>query len=198
MTFDVEIKLAGVACEIIRSPNNINTFIYHGTVGKLSGGSASPDDVHRAGYYLPTDCGATPGDLLLIDSEYYLLMSFEKIYDNGVHACYKGQLYKCNAVLSFYGYNKQDREHNTLLRSGVHAFLTQNDVGAGMDTDKAYAVSAYRGRSVPFNAFMQASAGLTKHDVVVDQDNRRYRVVNNFDPYIANGIIYTKLYLEGR
>lgn len=196
MNLDREIKLAGMPVTIIRVVENIETYVYYGHLGHVAGKTrGDPKDVFQAGYYLPTDCEAASGDLLFIDNDYYLLMSFEKVFNNGILTCYRGMLFKCNSIVSIYYFNSSTGEHSILHRSGVHCLITQVRAQDVPD-DKALAIREYRGKQTPFQIYMRDSEGLKKEAVLKDQDGRRYKVFKDFDFFVADGITQTQILWE--
>jgi len=198
MILDPEIELAGVPCEIVRTGGNLTTYIVSASIGRVAGKfRANPEEIHQNGYLLPTDCGAVIGDLFLKDGEYYLLMTFEKMYDNGEHSCYRGQLFKCNSVVDVYYYSDATKKHTTLHESGVHCLITQSRLSE-INEDKAYMMRDYRGRTQPFNFYAQESCGILGEGktIIVDQDSRRFRVLKDFNPFIADNILTTAVEWE--
>lgn len=196
MHLNTEITLAGIPIQIVRTPSNINTYMFYGALGRIAGKyRANPEDAYQNGYYLPTDCGAVSGDLILADSEYYLLVSIEKIFDNGMLACYRGMLYKCNSVVTIKSFNSTTKKHDTVKKSNVHCLMTQVRAQEWND-DKVMVVREYRGRTQPFQVFLRESEGLTKDDIIIDQDNRRFRVGKDFDVFTSDGITQTQVFYE--
>lgn len=196
MNLNTEITLAGIPIQIIRDAGNVNTYMFYGALGRIAGKyRATPDDTYQNGYYLPTNCGAVSGDLILADGEYYLLVSIEKVFDNGTLACYKGMLYKCNSVVTIKSFNTTTKKHDTVKKSNVRCLITQVRAQEWND-DKAMVVKEYRGKTQPFQVFMRASEGLTKDDIIIDQDNHRFRIGKDFDVFTSDGITQTQVVWE--
>lgn len=193
MTLDTEIRLAGALVNIKRTPRDIQTYLYHGHIGSIGGTRrVDPGSEHQAGYYLPAGSGAVSGDIIQIGNVYYLIVTLLDVYFNGEIVCLRGTLYRCNAVVSLYKYNSVTKKPDTLVGSGLHCVVTQES-SYGLNEDKAMVVNQYRGTSIPFNIYMRESDGLTKDvRLLIDQHQRRFRILNDFNPYLADGVVQTQ------
>ena len=194
--FDETIRIGGKSATIIRTPTNITTYIMNDVTGMLVG-KRRPDPMtdYENGFILPSDCGVVNGDLLLADSKYYLVMSLQAEKPFGELSFYRGMLYECNSLVSIYSYSTTTKKHSVLVKADVSCLITQVRAQA-MNDDKAMAIREYRGKIQPFQVFMQSSAGLTKDHIIVDQNNRRFRVAKDFDPFITENILQTQVLWE--
>ena len=144
---------------------------------------------------LPPDCGILPGDLIKTGDTYFLVMSLEDKWLMEQRGYYKGLLYRCNSVISIYYFNSTTGKYDTLHKSGIHCLITQVRARA-MNEDKAYIVSGYQGKTQPFQIFAQSVSGIKSGCVLIDQDNRRFRISKDFDPFITDSILQTQCMWE--
>ena len=193
MNLNEEIRLAGAEIEIVRDDGNLYTYMYYGHVGKMAGKYRSnPDDIHQAGYYLPTDSGVKSGDLIKSFDDYYIVASLVSVNMYGDIACYKGMLFRCNSEVSVYYYDSTAKKHDTLHKAGVRCLITQSRVGQGWQDDKSF-VMDYKGRSQPFSLYAQALSGVNKECKIVDSYGRVFRTSKDMDVFIIDGVIQTQI-----
>lgn len=193
---DETIRLAGRSSVIIRAGGNVNTFMYSDKTGQIIG-KRKPDpyfDYELAAWF-PSDSSIVEGDLVLQDSKYYLVMSVDKDYLDEDIQKYTCMLYECNSLVSIYEYNSVSKKYDSLIKDNVSCLITQVRAKEHIE-DKSMVVKQYRGRRIPYQLFIRNNEGLTNTSIIVDQDNRRFRIGKQFDMLITSGIIQTEVLWE--
>jgi hypothetical protein len=194
ITFDEEIKIAGNVVEVIRTNTpNYTTHMYYGHLGRVAGKyRANPNEIHQAGYYLPTDSGVESGELLYDGTSYYLVASIIPVIMYGTVACYRGMLYMCNQTISIYAYNSTTKMQDSLVSENIPCLITQGrNFGAG--DDKSLMIDEYKGKQFPFDLYLQESSGLTRECRIITADGNKFKVQNDFDIFYSGGLIKTQI-----
>lgn len=195
---DEDIRIAGLAASIIRTPSNISTYV----MAEITGSEAGRRRLEPAlsfdhSFRFMTNSGIVTGDLVSIGTNYFLVMALEPKNIHGILEYYRGTLYKCNSVVTIYGFNSTTQKDDLVIKQNVRCLITQVRAQE-WDTDKALALPnrTYRGRTQPFQVYMRASEGLTVKHYFKDQSGRNFRVSKDFDVFISEGILQTEAMWE--
>lgn len=193
---DEAIRLSGRVVTIVRSGANVTTFMAAAELGNIVG-KRKPDPFYdyEVGMMFPSDSTIVEGDLILENSNYYLAMSVAETYLGSDLQYYRGMLYRCNSVVSIYGYDSNTKKPDNLIKANVQCLITQVRA-QNQEEDKALTVKNYRGKNKPFQIFMRDTEGLLNTSVIIDQGNRNFRVNKQFDVFVASGIVQTQMILE--
>lgn len=195
---DESIFQSGIAATILRTPNNIATYVTKEITGADAGRrQLDPLLDFFTAFKFMTDSTITTGDLVLIENDYYLVMAIEERMSFGEIEDYKGTCYKCNSVISIYSTHPTTGKDTVLVKENVHCLITQVR-SQEWDTDRALALPnrSYRGAQQPFQVYLKASEGLNKTHSIVDQAGRRFKVGKDFDVFIADNIAQTEVLWE--
>lgn len=194
---DETIFQRGLLATIIRDSGDIETY----TISEITGEKAGRRRLEPAlgfdhAFWFMSDSEAKSGDLIRIDTDYYLVMALEPKYEYGELEYYRGTLYKCNSVVTIYTAGASGKD-DTVVKAGVKCLITQVR-GQDWDVDRALALPnrSYRGSQKPFQVYMRGSEGLERKHSLVDQDERRYKVSKDFDVFTADGITQTECLWE--
>ena len=193
---DETIRLSGRIVTIVRAAGNVTTYMAAAELGNLVG-KRKPDPFYdyEVGMIFPSDSTIVEGDLILEGSIYYLAMSVSPTYLGADLQYYHGMLYKCNSVISIYGYDSVTKKPDDLIKADVQCLITQVRAQS-QDEDKNIVDRNYRGKLKPFQIFMRYTEGLTNVSAIVDQDSRRFRVNKQFDVFVASGIVQAQVILQ--
>lgn len=146
---------------------------------------------------LPSDSNIVTGEIIKGSNDYFLVMATEgKMFEEAL-GFYKCNLYKCNSIISVYYFNQTTKKYDILHKSGIHCLITQVRAQE-WDEDKTLVIRQYRGRQQPFQIFTKSDSGIIKDMgcILIDQDNRRFRVNKESDMFIASGISQCEILWE--
>ena len=187
---DDTIKLAGSVMTIIRTPTNVSSYCWKGTMSRRG---LEPKSAFERFFLIPSDAGIVEGDLVLIGGDYHLVMSISTEGEFGETWCYQGTLYKCNSVITVRQYNSGTKAFITSA-TNIHCLITNE--GWWGENDRNVAVQASRISSRAFTVYAQALAGIGKKSMIIDQASMRFRVSDDIDPITTNGITTIRMLLE--
>lgn len=186
------LREVGRSISIVRSPSNVASFMW---IPDRRQRSLDPYSDFSFVAWLPIESGAVPGDLVIYDSEYYLVMARNKQEQFGESEYYRAVLYKCNSTVTIKVYNDATEKFDTTVGTGIHCLITQTP-GMELEEDKTLVTATYHGRMQPFQVFMRTSEGLTNQSILTDQAGRNFRINKDFDLFIENGIVRAEVMWE--
>ena len=196
---DEDIRLAGRPATIIRDAGNISTYATAESTGQDAGRRRlDPNFGFDYTFKFMTDSGIASGDLVVINSEYYLVITLEPKYVFGDLEYYRGTLYKCNSVVSIYYLNNTTKKYDTLHKADVQCLIAPVRARE-WDEDKAIIMPnrGYRGQTQPFQVLARSSDGiLTEGCIIKDASDRRFRVNKESNPFLSDGVFLSEIEWE--
>lgn len=196
MSIDAALEIAGQDATIIRSPSNISAKCVAFAVDSTMSGRRRADPMYdyEFGFAFSAESGLVTGDLVRIDSEYYLAAAVApmKVFDELLY--YRGTFYKCNNTVSVYEYSSTTKKHSTLVKASVPCLIRQS-----MDrpwlTDKAILFKA-QAKVDPYEMIMQSSVGLENDCIAIDASQRVFRIGDYIDYFFAEGLAVAQVVWE--
>ena len=189
---DDTIRMSGSPMTVIRSAGNLSSYLWEGTMNRKG---LVPLKAYERFYLIPSDSGIVEGDLVQKGSELFLVMSLAREDLHGDLQCFQGTLYKCNSVVTVKKYNSGTQALD-VFQSGVNCLITRALSGPGLsppDNDQATVIPAFKGRDKVFFLIAQSASGIDKTSSILDAAGRSFRVSDDFDPFIVNGILQAEV-----
>jgi len=193
---DETIRMAGVSATIIRSSGNISTYMRQDATGMLAGKRyIKPENEYVKGFLIPSDSGVVVGDYIQSSGINYLVMAIDPIdLCDGLDG-YRGTLYQCNEVVSVYGLDAITAKPNDLLSSNTPILISPTERGVS-ESDSGQINGKWGQKEIVYSVFMQAGQGGETAMSLIDSASRRLRVLKNYDPFVASGLIKISVVLE--
>jgi hypothetical protein len=198
MSESIRLDLRKQTIAIVRTPKNLAAYgIIEATGMDVGRRRLDPYFDFEFSARMPSDCGVVAGDMLIVGSDYYMVMGIEPKQIIAEVGYFKMSVFKCNTIVDIYTFTIGTNNYTTLAKSNVHCLITQVRANEWSE-DKALLVPKYRGRQQPFQLYVQASSGIVSgYDcVLVDSAGRRFRISKNIDVFISDGISQTQIMWE--
>jgi len=183
--------MAGRPITVLRSPVNLSTFFWQGTLNRKG---LEPTRSYERFYLMPSDAGVVEGDLIQDGTDFFLVMSLSKEGEFGETWAFQGTLYKTNSLVSVNTYNESTQVFDP-IKTGVNCLITRAHAFRGAEDDMAVALSSARGRGSLWTVYARVSEGINKDSILVDQAGREWRVSADSDPSVVSGVLVADVML---
>lgn len=181
---DENIRLAGMTATLIRTPSNVTSSCWKGTLARKG---LEPARAYERFYLFPSDSGVVEGDLVQIGSEFFLAMSLSREEEFGELQCFQGTLYRCNSTVTVRKYNGTTKVFDD-FKTGVRCLIVRSSARVQAEDDRADAVDWGRGTTNMFTCYLQEGVGFSKDCLLVDQDQRQFRATDDQNPTVVDGV----------
>lgn len=185
---DSVLKRVGEAVTIIRTGGNVSTYFYMSPKG-----STERSAPYERNVMMPSDSGVVEGDLISHLSDYYLVVSAYQDRRVGQFFYNKVRLYRCNSTVTVRAQNPTTKLFVD-AKTGVHCLITQ--VASTGTEDRGLVVPRYTGKDRLFDCFLPTSVGITKNNILVGADGKQFRVMEDINPFVAQGVTLAMLKWE--
>ena len=188
---DQAIKKAGLSASIVRTPDNIETYVL---IAKPKAKTAGTSYDFEA--WMQTDSGVVSGDLIQIAFENgvvnYLAINVVEDERAGQFFKYNVRLLRCNHTITVKDFDDTTKEF-AATTTGVPCLII--DGGASQMSDMGVVVPGFAGKDETQYLYCQPNS-INKKSAITDEDGNDLEIAGEINPYFAAGIIEAKVKLK--
>jgi len=187
---DAAIAKVGLPASIVRAAGDLDTYILVSPKAR----SASASFEFEA--WLPTDSGATFGDLVQVTFKNqtisYLIVNLVEDERAGQFFKFNARVARCNHTITVKDYDGTTKQFTT-TKTGVPCLIT--DGGTMQMSDMGVVLPGFGGKDGTYYLYCQPN-GIDRKSVLTDEDNNRLKISGEINPYFAKGLVEIPVKVE--